>query len=229
MQENRPEIRNLQYLRSNLHTIDPRLIRTYMSTSSDASSTSSNKSNLELLEINRSHGQKQKAALEPNSSGSRRSMLLRSKKDNVEAAKRKLKNMLLRTRKRNNSNLEDQRKQNLKKIIWASFGLRNWKEYPPHSPFMYLYISKYYVKKERLYCGRVAINSKSLIFISCHFFVTATDDKYDTIDSSACIFTKLSLLLIIKKESLKMKTNFECNFSLWFQSIHEKMVGATWN
>ena len=27
MQENRPEIRNLQYLRSNLHTIDPRLIR----------------------------------------------------------------------------------------------------------------------------------------------------------------------------------------------------------
>jgi len=124
MQENRPEIRNLQYLRSNLHTIDPRLIRTYMSTSSDASSTSSNKSNLELLEITRSHGQKQKAALEPNSSGSRRSMLLRSKKDNVEAAKRKLKNMLLRTRKRNNSNYEDQRKQNLKKIIWASLGLR---------------------------------------------------------------------------------------------------------
>ena len=41
--------------------------------------------------------------------------------------------MLLRTRKRNNSNLEDQRKQNLKKIIWASLGLRNWKAYPlPH-------------------------------------------------------------------------------------------------
>jgi len=122
MQENRPEIRNLQYLRSKLHTIDPRLIRTYMSTSSDASSTS-NKSNLEFLEITRAHGQK--ATLEPNSSGSRRSMLLRSKKDTVEAAKRKLKNMLLRTRKRNNSNLEDQRKQNLKKIIWASLGLRN--------------------------------------------------------------------------------------------------------
>jgi len=131
MQENRPEIRNLQYLRSKLHTIDPRLIRTYMSTSSDASSTNSNKSNLEFLEITRAHGQK--ATLEPNSSGSRRSMLLRSKKDNVEAAKRKLKNMLLRTRKRNNSNLEDQRKQNLKKIIWASLGLRNWKAYPlPH-------------------------------------------------------------------------------------------------
>ena len=93
-----------------------------MSTSSDASSTSSNKSNLEFLEITRAHGQK--ATLEPNSPGSRRSMLLRSKKDNVEA-KRKLKNMLLRTRKRNNSNFEDQRKQNLKKIIWASLGLRN--------------------------------------------------------------------------------------------------------
>jgi len=141
---------NLGYLRSKLHTIiDPRLIRTYMSTSSDASSTSSNKSNLEFLEITRAHGQK--ATLEPNSTGSRRSMLLRSKKDNVEAAKRKLKNMLLRTRKRNNSNFEDQRKQNLKKIIWASLGLRNWKAYPPPPIYVliYIFLSMYYVQKKR--------------------------------------------------------------------------------
>ena len=153
--------------------------------------------------------------------------ILRSKKDNVEAAKRKLKNMLLRTRKRNNSNLEDQRKQNLKKIIWASLGLRNWKAYPPplssvinewcqgdrsvvYGPelrhpcwwqnckqtaknvtfypnrchctlitqltlpysctYIYIFLSMCYVQKKRLYCGRVALNSESLIFISWTLF-----------------------------------------------------------
>merc|ERR1712012_210424 len=77
-----------------------------MSTSSGAASINDNKPNLELLQIARSHGQKDD--MESNSQGvSRVQMLLRSKKDNGnEAAKRKLSNMLLRTRKSgSNSNM----------------------------------------------------------------------------------------------------------------------------
>ena len=64
---------------------------------------------------------------------------------------------------------------------------------------IYIFLSMYYVKKRGyLHYGRMAINSDSLIFISCLFFVTATDDEYDTmtIDSSDCILTELSVLLV---------------------------------
>ena len=62
----------------------------------------------------------QKDHMEPrNVDVSRLEMLLRSKKD--RESKRKLKNMLLRTRKSQNSKSDDP----LKKIIWAALALRN--------------------------------------------------------------------------------------------------------